>query len=281
MEVTVSKKNQKEEVKKPKVVLLKDLGPQLPLGVLCEDGSYDKTIEVKRWTAREELELGELREENKDSSMPKYITMVLASMCTRIGPWDFEKMKPVEKHLKISQMFAGDVLYLYCWLRYKSLGGELVMKLTCPNCDKDFDYNFDIENIEVKCGNMLEEFQWEYKLRDPFKIRDKKNSGFLMGPHRWNALETLGSVSSPNTGEVKLKVIHSNIQHLLDSPEVKIISEKELLDLTKIDLETLITRIDNDRLGPDMSFETKCKCRRKFTRSIKWEFDDFFGVSSH
>ena len=101
---------------------IQERGPVLPLGIADSGGNYHQDISVKPWRMKEERELGELRDQNKDANLAKYVSMVLSTMCTRLGPHDFTNMEFDHKRLVISQMFMADVFYAYVWLRIQALG---------------------------------------------------------------------------------------------------------------------------------------------------------------
>jgi hypothetical protein len=256
-------------------------GPNLPLGIL-QNNSYQKTIEVKRWTMRQEKELGELREKESESKLGRYVSMILATMCPKLGPFNFDESYEFSKRLlNINQMWSGDVFYAYCWLRYKSLGEIIALKLNCLSCKKDFEFDADMRSMEINVGEKLEDFLWEYELREPFEIRGEVIKKLIMGPSLWNVYETMSNTDYGGLGDIKSKIIFNSI-HALNKPENKIIlSENEIEDLAKIDIELIAKKLDNERLGPDLSIEAKCpKCKYQFTSVIPWGFDSFFGNSS-
>jgi len=263
-----------------KTKTLKELGPNLPLGIKTESGVFEKTIELKRWTMKQEKELGAIREDNPQAKMGQYVSMVLAHMCTRLGPYNFDGMDNVKKLLKISQMHSGDVFYAYCWLRYKSLGKDLGLDLTCGRCDQEFVWNADMETLEVNCSDTLEAFLWKHEFSDPFEIRGNMCNGFVFQPSRWNTYETMNDADFGGIGVIKEKMILGSFHNLVDSGEPIALAESEIEDLGKLDLETCVRGIEDERLGPDMSVSVKHSCRYEFIHPIRWGFDDFFGVSS-
>jgi len=259
---------------------LKELGPNLPLGIKTETGAFDKTIELKRWTLKQEKELGVLREDNPQAKMGQYVSIVLSHMCTRLGPHDFTKMKPMERELKISQMYSGDVFYAYCWLRYKSLGSELGLELTCPKCTTEFKWIADLSSLEVNCAESIDAFLWKHDLFDPFEIREKMCKELIFEPSRWNTYETMDDSDFGGIGSIKEKMILGSVHKVGGRDDQIILVGSEIEELAKKDLETIVRGIEDERLGPDMTVAVKHKCRHEFVHPIRWSFDDFFGVSS-
>jgi len=277
--------NQPEEKAEVKIVrtTLRELGPNLPLGVVQPDGKLAKGIDVRPWRMKEEKELGGLREERRGDNVAKYVSVVLATMCKTLGAHNLGEMKDINTRLiHISQLFTGDVFYAYFWLRFKALGPHVKMEINCPTCNKKFDFTADIESLEVTTVNSFEDTLWEYRLRDPFEIRGKLVEGFQMGPARWNAIETGDGAGVLDTGAAKAGIIHGSIQNILGFNEQIALMPIELDEMSKYDLENLTTLLDERNIGPDLSIEDKCKnCKRTFKMSIDWGYDNFFGISSH
>lgn len=257
-------------------------GPKLPIGVLQPDKSLIKDFGIRPWRMKEEKELGALRDERRGENVGKYVSAILATMCTRIGPYDFDEIKDFERRLiYISQMLMPDVFYIYFWLRYKSLGPILSMDITCPSCRNKLDFNGNIGTLEVLTAESLEDTRWEYRLRDPFPIRGKDAEGFVLGPAMWNAIETKQGVGQFNVGAAKSSIISGSIQSLIGSDSPIAILEMELDAMSKFDLESITSLLEKRNFGPDLSAEDTCtKCKQSFRMSIDWSYDNFFGISS-
>jgi len=266
-----------------KTVLMKDQGARLPLGVEGPDGSFRKDISVRPWRMKEERELGALRDQNKDANVAQYVSMVLGSMCTRLGLHDFEQpqMKLQQKQLAVGQMFIGDVFYAYVHLRLQTLGPELLLNLTCPGCQNKIE-NFaaDLNTVEVQTCEKLADACWEYHLHSPITIRGKEVTDLVMGPARWNALEML---KGGGIGTAKPAMIQASVHALgtIEDSHQAVITEAELDEMSKRDIEALTKLIDKHSIGPNMAVEGKCgKCGRPFRLPIDWGYDGFFGDST-
>jgi hypothetical protein len=262
--------------------IIKDMN-ELPLGI--RDGnSYNKTFSIKRWTMKQEREIGLLAEKNKDATTGRFVAMLIGTMFTRLGPWDFEKLSIEEKILKIMTMFSGDVMFLYCYMRYKSLGPEIDIKLACPNtraCGNEFVFKGDVGSIDNTCFSDFEESKWFYELKEPFEIRKKQINKFRLAPSRWNSYESFTDKNMKGFGDLKAKIFVSHIIGLNEEKESINLVDHELDEMGKADIETLSNKIDQNRLGPDLSIEAVCdNCKTKFIRTIPWEYTNFFGISS-
>jgi hypothetical protein len=261
---------------------LKELGPNLPMGVIAPDGSVTKSIEIRPWRMKEEKELGLMRDSNRSENIARWVTRVLSSMCTRLGSLDLADMKMNERIIHIGQLPMGDILYAYMWLRYKSLGNVVPMDINCSACRKEFTISADLETLEVITCDNLDNSLWEYQLRDPFEIRGHKVTGFQMAPARWNAMENQTGGGTLDTGAAKSSVITGSIYRLLNIDEPMVLTENELDEMTKYDLERMTALIDEKHIGPNMAIEGACtRCKRPFKTSIDWTYDSFFGISSH
>jgi len=190
-------------------------------------------------------------------------------------------MKLPQKQLAIGQMFLGDVFYAYVWLRIQSLGPSLSLTLTCPGCQQKIE-NFiaDLDSIEVQTCDSLVDACWDYHLINPMTIRGSEVTDLVMGPARWNALEML---KGGGLGVAKPAMIQASIHAIGTKEDGKqsVITEAELDDMTKRDIEALTTQIDKHSIGPNMAVEGNCgHCSRPFRLPIDWGYDGFFGDST-
>lgn len=254
-------------------------GPQLPLGT-----AQGKTVAVRTWRLKEERVLGVRREEEDKRNMGKYVSIILATMCTSLGGhnWDgpIPEKDTAERELVVGQMWMPDVFYAYVWLRIQAMGKELPMTVTCPKCPgkSEFDWVGDLTTIEVKCPESLEDAMWHYKLHVPITIRGKEVTMFVMGPPRWHHVE---NVTDTSMGGAKSKVIHAHLHRIPELQEGEVaLAESEMDELVKRDIEGLADAINNNGFGPRMSVDCKCPKGHTINEAIDWRFDTFFGISS-
>lgn len=268
---------------KPRVVLLKDLGAQLPLGIVDAAKTYHKGIAARVWKQGTERELGDLRDKNRDENFAQHVSIILGTMLTKIGNQDLEGKELEAKTVLVSQMYMADVLYAYIWLRVESLGHNLNVDIKCPSCKGEFPFSADLNTLEVTCVDALEEALWNYQLKHPIKIRGRECKAFRLGPTRWCSLENTGG-SEFNTAQTKADVVRNSIHEVGydgENFEALPVSESELDELSKFDFETLVHLVDKNSIGPDMSISDKCRlCSRPFTTSIDWGYESFFAFSS-
>jgi len=259
-----------------KIVLLKDLGPNLPVGF----GGTENEIIERPWTMKQERELGGIRDSERNQNVASFVSVVLSHLCSRIGPYDFEAMKEPERRVIVSKTLMPDVYYVYIWLRIQAIGNMLEMDLVCPQCNHSFIFTGDLLSTEVRVPEEGAERTWEYQLVKPFEIRGTKVESLILGPAYWSAIEPV-SAGEFNTGEAKAALIRGSIREIpaLDGPIA--LTLDELDDMVKIDIESISSGLEENRLGPDMSIEGKCpKCKREFKTAMDWGYDSFFSVSS-
>lgn len=266
-------------MKNKQKITIKERGPILPLGIQDRSGALIRDISIKPWRMKEEKELGELRDKNKDSNLAAYVSMILSTMCTKLGPYNFEEMKLEEKNAVISQMFMGDVFYVYVWLRINCLGSKFPVEFKPNWSNKDIKIKADLNSIEVNSVENFEEACWNYKLKNPIEIRGKLIKSFKMGPLRWASLEFQDNFGANNQGLAKLLAIKASIIKCTELESEVMLIDKELDELTKYDIENLTSLIDKKSIGLVMAIEGNHN-GRDYQIPIDWSYDNFFTISS-
>lgn len=264
---------------------LGEWGPQLPIGVLDPAGQVGRSLEVRKWRMKEEKEIGALRAEHRNKNVGKYVSALLARMCTKLGPHTFDDSMRVEDRLLIiNQMYMADVLYAYVWLRFKSLGKDLPFAPRCPYCRNEFSFKANLNSLDVVAVFDHEKMPWEYELSEPISVRGKEVTKLVIGSPRWAMLESAdnSAISELNTGGIKSALIYASVQSLGDEQDVAL-APGELDDLVKYDIEELTRLMDERTMGPIMALEGACPrpaCGRTFQLPVNWTSEDFFSTSS-
>lgn len=261
------------------------LGAKLPLGTVDPTtGQLTKEIAHGAWTLKTEKALAKLREGMKRATMGAFGAAVVGTLYTQLGG-----VRPMQDPhgwnrtmLDINQMWLGDVLYAYVWLRCQAIDYEFKFDTTCPRCAWPAkDVVADLAQLDVRIADSLKEVQWVYTLRNPVTIRGKTIETLLLGPCRWSAIESAaGGGVGVDQGVVKSAMIYSSI-HAVPALEGLAVAEEELEVLSKRDLEYISAEIDTRNVGPVMRVIIPCKrCKEDYERPINWTFDNFFSVSS-
>jgi hypothetical protein len=265
-----------------KDVTLKDQGAKLPIGIVDDNGVLHKDFTVKRWTAKQERELGKLRQENKSVSMAEHIALVLTVLCEKIGPYNFLEMKKLaERRLAVSQMFSGDVFYVYCYLRCKALGSSLGFEVECPFCGTKYSSETDLMEMTSAVADKLDDTIWEYKLLEPFLFRDAEAKTLTIGQTYWHSIEEAEVEGSLDIEGGKMAMLAGAIRGVKEFPvEVAPILD-ELDEMDKKDIVKIVDEMNEHHFGPDMRLITKCpKCKSENVQPINWGYQSFFGSSS-
>lgn len=263
------------------------LGDKLPIGILDTDGRLHKDIVTKPWKTRDERELG--KKLAPDAQISDHVPIVVANMCSRIGPHDMDALDDGQKGLILSTMYMADVFYAYALLRMKTMGPRLPLDVNCPRagCGVSFPYVGDLTSIEVVAVDDLDAILWRYDLEDPIEIRRKQVTHFKMAYPKWSVMDQ--SRGNPNEADVKAYVIQASIVGINDEQVPVALALNELDELSKRDFEGLQEGINKHFLGPKMGIEGKCTpavCTRfkrggfEFKLPIDWSYKNFFGASS-
>ena len=262
---------------------LEEYGPRLCIGVADPAGDLQKAMETRTWRMKEERELGRLRDQQAEeggANMAAYISMVLASLCPGLAG---KTMTASDMdRVTIGAMFMPDVFHAYCWLRFKTLGRHLPMKLKSPYTKKEFEWTADLGTVIIRSVEKVEDAFWKYELENPIEIRGKTVRSMLLGPPRWNSIEML----DPGTGQgmAKSEIIHASIYECPDVQEGPVaLSPSELDNMTKPDIESLAKGINDNGIGPRMVLDVEdptLSTKRTFEAPLDWSWDSFFGSSS-
>lgn len=260
-------------------VKLTEQGPFLPIPT--PEGKRLEIGHFTRWNLRKEKELGELRKQNSELNLGEWISMLLGEMCSTIGPHDLRKMSQPERQLFVSQLSMPDVLYVYFWLRYCSLGPELRINMECPFHDYKFWWTGDLRTLIVRVPHDFESACWDFEAKDGVELRGKEVRRFRCGPPVWGDIEAAGLGRRINAGKLKAAMIRASVREI--EGEAIALSDEELDEMTKRDVERMIYLVDENSMGPDLKLEARCdspKCERDFVTSLDWSYESFFSTSS-
>lgn len=268
-----------------KVTTLGELGKKLPIGALSNGGLL-KDFSTRPWKTRDDRELG--REQKKNESASRYIGQVVRRMCPTLGDYkrtDYSDDELEKALAKIGQLFSGDVFYAYVTLRIEAMGKDLPLQIVCGACEHNFKYVGDLNSIEVTTVDDPQDLSWEFELVDGAELRGKQHTKFRMGPLRWSlmneAYQSGRNGTTVNINAIKITTACNAITGLGDDPTPVMLSDQDLDDVSKLDLERLIKAVDEHSLGPAMVIEGACpKCSSEFRRPIDWEAGSFFAISS-
>lgn len=256
-------------------------GLKLPIGRALPDGSLAKAFTLRPWKMKEEKTLAEWKSRHKGKmTLGIYVTQILSTMVESIGGVALPA-EDVERRLMISQMYIGDVMYMYVALRRAVLGSSLKMHLPCPACNgAKFDFEADLDSLDINVLERAADLDWAHDLKTPLLFSGAARSVLKLRPTAWATLE---SKNSSDASGMAASVIAGSIVGMKGIPDNQFtpIHESALDELTKLDLELLNKSIGMNTPGPQMGVEQPCpQCTNTFFWPIDWGYDSFFSHSS-
>lgn len=255
------------------------LGLRLPIGVLKE-GRYERDFTVRPFKTKFEKEINELRRTERALTLGRMVAEVVAVMCPTIGHHSLEGMKRSAALNLIGQMHMMDVLYVYVMIREASLGHNLEMTLTCPNCRNQMDVITDLRDLDVLTLDDEEEVDQSFycKLDNPTELRGVEVKGFHCGPLVWNVFDSPGFEGGFNPTMRDLAMMRGSVCRASGIDGNIVLTEEEMDELTVRDKVKLTAMIDDRMPGPQMAIEMNCKaCAADSIQPIEWTYDVFFG----
>jgi hypothetical protein len=259
---------------------LAELGETLPTGIVSGEQLL-KEFSTRDYRFTEEKELGKIISRDTDIMMTRYINKVIAYMVLDVGGKNFREMKQSEKLFALSGMFAGDVLYMYTYLRYKSMGNELVIDIKCDNCgEKIKNFVADLSTVNVDVIDDPEDLDGiTHTLKDGVTIRGIHCMTAKIKPTPWTIIEK--KTGGMNPGRLKEETIKCSVTGFEEQDEHFPIGPTDLNEMTKRDIETLTNKITIVSAGPDMRINDECpECGAQLDTRIDWEHYRFFDGSS-
>jgi hypothetical protein len=259
-----------------KEVTLKEWGPQLPIGILKGD-KLVRDFDFRPWTMAQEKVIGEKRSD--DLNQGQFASTVLAQMVTKLAGEKFGDKPVPHRLLQLNQMAMMDVLYMYVYLRYVSLGKDLPMPVICGNCRNNIKFQADLETLRVRVKESPKELTRSVTLSDGFEMGGKVRKSLVIQPSKWSAIEALDSDKVRNPGDLAEQYFISAILAVKGVEQNPLVlSEDSLSTMTKRDINFLMEEVEGNNAGPIMAINGKCdRCGTKFQAILRWEYDSFFS----
>lgn len=260
---------------------LKELGSSLPCGILGS-GGRSRTFRLRPFRMKEERELSKLRDGANSLTFGTFVSEVLSMMIQTVGPHTFDTISAAQRKLVLSQMEMADVLYMYLYLRYEAMGSEepVVLPIMCPNCHHQFRVDADLGTLEVKVvPDSTADLRRLCKLRDGLVIQGAMRDTVWLAPLKWSVSDSpmFNAGSASIALIVQSSIVGANGVNL----NPFIISDPELDEMTKRDIEIISADINNNTPGPVMAVKSDCpKCKNQLVKMLDWGYDSFFSKSS-
>lgn len=255
-----------------------DYGHRLPVGIL-QGGALHRGFAFKPFRMKEERELEAKRKANKRISVGDFVTAVMAHMLTKLGPHsDFQSLTEDQRQLVVSQMYLGDVVYMWLCLRIEALGEAIQFPLKCGSCGFEQKLKADLNLTDVKVYEDLTSLTKNVKLRHGMVLPDgDETKDVVIQPPRWSGM--CGASPGANASDVKMALLIASIHTVGDG---KFSATTDAIEaLSKWDVELMSKAVDTDSPGPDMTLEAVCsRCSNEWKIPLEWNWDFFFTAAS-
>lgn len=261
---------------------LLDYGHALPIGVVeTSPPRLEKTFAFRPYRTRDEKRIEKSR--SKKGHPAQDVVTVLSEMLTHWGPYVWEELDDAKKKSILRNSFMCDVLYAYVALRVEALGETLALQTTCAACDHEWEWKADLRSVEIVTADRVEALSRTFDLRHPVSLGGRTFARLGLQPPTWGAVLAIREEKRrAGVGAVKIAMATGAIRYLIgDDGETLPAAASTLDELSKIDLERLVSEIDTVFPKVDISLEMVCpSCEHSQTYPLQWAFDFFFGGSS-
>ena len=116
-------------------------------GYIDEDGNLHTSFTVREMTGRDEeaISKGDVRQNGA-----KLVTTLLERCVTSIGSLTKKEVGSEKWKDIIRSLYVGDQDYILIKLRELSMGGEIEVNHTCPNCKESLKTLLDVSELDVE-----------------------------------------------------------------------------------------------------------------------------------
>lgn len=258
-----------------KTVIAGEWGDKLPIGIVKGD-ELVRDFDFKLWTMVQEKAIGKKRQDEMTQS--QFVSVVMAEMATTLASESLVNKPDPHKLLAFNRMYMNDVMYMYIRLRVKALGSKLPMDVMCGNCRGTFQFDADLDTLEVVVKESVEELTRPVELEDGIMFQGKLRKSLIIRPSLWEAMENLTLNQAQNPGDMAGHLFASAIMTIKGVNQNPLAFADDSFDsMSKRDINFLMQQIDENNAGPKMIVEGQCiRCRSKFRNVLRWEFDNFF-----
>jgi len=273
----------------PKLVLLSELGKNLPIGLLdvVEDDKGKREVLRKSfdvigidWNLEREIsEIWKKVQRQPDATILDYLVCVLVYTVTVLAGESFKKHKPERRMAVLNNMFGGDIFYMYTMARIASLGDIFTIKdIECPKCKHVFNFPVDLNSLEIATRKDPKSLYKWIDLRDGFKVVGEVRKRVKIRPATFLALS-----HAPDTNETEMfrSMVKDVVVEIDGLGEGSTMTDEDVAQLLKWDMSIFAEEVDLSAGGPEWSIEGNCpKCDREFDHMIDWRYSNFFRQSS-
>lgn len=259
---------------------LGEWGQNAPVG--SGDGAL-REFSFRHFNMKVNRLLGEVKEKGKGLTFGKFVTELLCVLLTSVSgeAWD-DKLAIAKKKLTLATAWAADVLYMYFSARVQAMGSEIKVDVTCPACNMDDLIPADLGDLDVYVSEVPGDMTFEVDLRDGLRYHGTVLKRLRMQPLRWNVMESSAlATSGRNDAKRDAIVIIGSVIGAEGHDGPLILTDADLDELSKYDLEAVKGAIEANAPGPQVVVSPKCSaCGLEFRQMINWEYERFFNNAS-
>ena len=264
---------------------LAQYGKRLPVGFVEGDGAEARLLKefdlrIVDWALEREISRSWSKiQRSIGNNAMNYVLCVLAHAITSIAKIQFQKHTFERRIAILQEMYIGDVLYMYAFLRVETLGPEFrLQSVSCPSCNHTWDFTADLSTIEVATHETPKDMRRVIVLRDGFDMLGIRRKEITIRPSTWRSLM---SVDSDIEAEIFAETLKDSVVAINGVPEGAVLTDKELEQFSKYDIELINEQSDVVSGGPKWSLDIECpSCKWLFDSMIDWRYSSFFRMSS-
>lgn len=287
----------KEVEDKITIKKLKDLGNNLPVGVI-KDGQLYKSFELRDLSTDIEIEFGNFRKRNKSHPETSEVTKLLSLLLTEIGNEPHVSLldrpkgnkdivqEEAEDLFKIGRLDVADAYYAYVYARIQELGEKYDVDFTCQQCGLNKPLTMDLTEMDVMCIENPEDRKVRVSLPIGFESPSGRNvKEVFVEPVRWTDLES-DEMRLCEGDEVLMKLFFikqcTTYEDTIQKEKRTLkLNQNQINRLKKFDRETIAKAVNLLNLGPSLHVNGVCpKCQMPFLVGVDWRYDNFFAISS-
>lgn len=230
-------------------------------GYIDENGTMHKTFTLREMTGRDEEAISKTDIKQNTS---KLVSVLLERCVTSIGSLTRKDVGGDKWREIIKGLYVGDQDFMLIKLRELSMGGEIEVTHTCPNCKESLRTYLDVSELEIE--PFKEQRVITFSL--PKGYRDKKGvvhkDGTLRLPTGQDR-EILTPIAKKNVAQASTLML----TRLCKFDDGHYITEDVMRDLVVRDREYLHKLLQENLFGVNLEVEVTCtNCGEEFRGNL-------------
>ena len=276
----------------------RDLGFNLPIGQLGDDGKLIKSFSLRELSPEIEIAIGEHRKLNQMKPNTITYTHLLALCLEKIGATslkfpsldenrkiDLGHNAHYQNIIRIRKMYMADVFYMFLRCRIEEMGATYTSPWQCSMCGLTRTIETDLEDMNVVCCDDPSFLKVECTLHRGLVFRDgTPKKRVTVTPMVWGNMEKDEIL---NAGSDSILMKYFFIANCITGVEgfdgEILLTEDERSTIKKIDREIVSDKINDMNLGPSMQISGECpngQCKTPYSIQLNWDYDSFFSSAS-